>query len=71
MDPRATELGSLGYFGPPSPPICWRKEEGSLEQACLRVAAMDRPLWDILDPVQFSLNNKTFFLSFSSSLQFP
>jgi hypothetical protein len=31
MDPRAAKLGLPGYSGVPSPPISWRKVEGSVE----------------------------------------
>jgi hypothetical protein len=40
MDPRVTERGLPGYPHAKSPPIIWWQVEGSMEQVCLRVAAV-------------------------------
>jgi hypothetical protein len=55
-----------GYLGLPSPPASWRQVEGSMDQACLRVAAADRlvreamvmSVPDILHPIQVDENKK-------------
>jgi hypothetical protein len=62
VDPLDSKLGLQCYPDVPSPPTSWRRVEGSTEQACSRVAAVDRLLCeamvvvsrDILQPVYVS-----------------
>jgi hypothetical protein len=48
VDPGITVLGLSGFPGTPSPPVSWMQVEGSAEQACSGVAAIDKVLWEVM-----------------------
>jgi hypothetical protein len=48
IDPGVTELGLLGSLGSVPPSINWEQVEDNVEQACLKVAAMDMLLGEAL-----------------------
>jgi hypothetical protein len=65
----AAELVSSCYPGATPPPVSWRQVEGSAEQACSRVVATDKLLWEvmamvgqyILHPIRVSLKKRRRF----------
>jgi hypothetical protein len=48
VDLGVIKLGLSGYPSASSPPVGWSQVEGSAEQACLRVATMDKLLWEAM-----------------------
>jgi hypothetical protein len=55
VDPGVIKVGLPGYLGTSSPHVNWRQVENSVEQACSRVVAVDKLLWEAMVMVDWDI----------------